>query len=189
MQRGRTPPPLQLPTPPKTPPSSRPPSFRSSRSRSRSRASTSRRSENTVVFADLDKPLPPCPSVSRLPCYDQYGFIRVYQHVPHHEQEAIDAKYLYVCDRRSKKWDDWVDRHHGALPPRSDKLKRYIRKGIPHHLRASCWFHYSGAEAKWQKETELYTLLICREEQDLQSGYSKDDNEIFEHITVIDRGT
>ncbi|KAI8816494.1 uncharacterized protein EV422DRAFT_285515 [Fimicolochytrium jonesii] len=73
------------------------------------------------------------------------------------------------------------------FPPPSEKVKRYLRKGVPHHLRKHVWFHYSGAEALWKEEMGLYMLLTCREEQDVRNGATREENEVMGDIVVIDR--
>ncbi|KAI9098602.1 hypothetical protein DFS34DRAFT_618102 [Phlyctochytrium arcticum] len=123
------------------------------------------------------------------PLYDFYGFKRAQPyHVRPHIQLAFETKYRAVCDTRAAKWDAWLAKTNGQFPSfRTEKAKRYIRKGIPDHLRAAVWFNMSGAEAQWKEETGLYTHLICREEQDLAQGYTKENNPILEHIAVMDR--
>ncbi|KAJ3174712.1 hypothetical protein HDU87_006961 [Geranomyces variabilis] len=121
--------------------------------------------------------------------YDQYGFLRSLSHTPIAEQLLYDAVFRSSCDARAAKWQDYMAKsHHHRLPPRCEKTKRYVRKGIPHDLRKRAWFHYSGAEALCADEgVGLYALLCCREEQDVRAGYSKDECEVIAHIVSIDR--
>ncbi|KAI8911211.1 rab-GTPase-TBC domain-containing protein [Powellomyces hirtus] len=139
---------------------------------------------------------------AELPSYDQYGFNRTTTYTSLHDQKLFDSCYRAVCDKRTLKWKEWLVKHNNTgmsptgsgrnlddlmMPPRSEKAKRYMRKGVPHHLRKRVWFHYSGAEACLQDQLGLFTLLICREEQDIRAGYTSKTNEIIQHITVIDR--
>ncbi|KAJ3151810.1 hypothetical protein HDU89_001859 [Geranomyces variabilis] len=120
--------------------------------------------------------------------YDQYGFLRSLSHTPIADQLLYDAVLRNSCDARAAKWQDYMAKSHHRLPPRCEKTKRYIRKGIPHDLRKRAWFLYSGAEALCADEgVGLYALLCCREEQDVCAGYSKDECEVIAHIVSIDR--
>ncbi|KAJ3016654.1 hypothetical protein HKX48_003931 [Thoreauomyces humboldtii] len=143
----------------------------------------------------MTTPLPSPPHTQKefsLPSYDQYGFQRSDTHTPLHEQRAFDEHYHGVCERRRAKWVDWLAKHGGSedrplVPPRSDKAKRYVRKGVPHHLRKHVWLEYSGGRALMDNELGLYTLLCCREEQDIAAGFTKETNTIFQHISSLDR--
>ncbi|KAJ3207734.1 hypothetical protein HK099_000206, partial [Clydaea vesicula] len=111
---------------------------------------------------------------------EDYGFLKS------EEQKSYDFHYLEIMKRRLKKWDKLLEKSE-VLPPKSEKLKRYIRKGIPPSLRKECWFHYSGAERFMEENDGLFDILQFRELQDIQAGYSRNDNKIFQHIEVLDR--
>ncbi|KAI8622819.1 rab-GTPase-TBC domain-containing protein [Chytriomyces sp. MP71] len=59
--------------------------------------------------------------------------------------------------------------------------------GIPRHLREACWFHYSGAEKYLANNPGLYSMLVYREMQDRQMGFTKERNKILEFIDVLER--
>ncbi|EGF83751.1 hypothetical protein BATDEDRAFT_21189 [Batrachochytrium dendrobatidis JAM81] len=71
--------------------------------------------------------------------------------------------------------------------PRSDQVKRMVRKGIPMKHRASVWFKFSGAEALCAQEPGLYTILCFREAQDRRQGYHSGNNAILEYVDIIER--
>ncbi|KAJ3147103.1 hypothetical protein HDU86_008099 [Geranomyces michiganensis] len=120
--------------------------------------------------------------------YDQYGFLRVPLQTPIAQQLLFDAVHRTACDARAVKWKDYMAKNNHALPPRSEKTKRYVRKGIPHELRKRAWFYYSGAEYLCADEgLGLYAFLCCREEQDVRAGYTKEESEVVSHISAIDR--
>ncbi|KAJ3278235.1 hypothetical protein HK104_002540, partial [Borealophlyctis nickersoniae] len=118
---------------------------------------------------------------------DVYGFSRTSAGVSEEERVAFEAQYDAIRARRRAKWDSMLVNHGGKFPPRSETVKRFIRKGVPRELRSRCWFHYSGAEARWRGEPHTYELLASREAQDMRSGYRKQSNPILEHIEVLDR--
>ncbi|KAJ3352441.1 hypothetical protein HDU83_007991 [Entophlyctis luteolus] len=118
---------------------------------------------------------------------DRYGFARSFQYISRQDYIAFDYYYTAIETRRAAKWEIFLRKYAPQLPPRSDKLKRYIRKGIPHHLRESCWFHYSGAEKLMRDNSGLYSLLTSREVRDRGAGYSKENHKILEFIEVLER--
>jgi hypothetical protein len=67
-------------------------------------------------------------------------------------------------------------------------VKWLIRHGIPMDLRAKLWYEYSGTAKEQTSNPELYSLLIWREAQDLQLGYSSHDNPVLSFVEMIDQG-
>ena len=63
------------------------------------------------------------------------------------------------------------------FPPKSDKVKRYIRKGIPPDWRGAAWFWYAGGPQKLAQSPGLYWDLV---EQVDKGGLSETDREIIE---------
>ncbi|KAF9939877.1 hypothetical protein BGZ65_009065, partial [Modicella reniformis] len=66
---------------------------------------------------------------------DQYGFKKESQWLAHHDFVIFETYYIPIMERRRQKWAIFMNDSQGELPPRSAKLKRYIRKGIPPALR------------------------------------------------------
>ncbi|KAJ3290594.1 hypothetical protein HDU79_003122 [Rhizoclosmatium sp. JEL0117] len=118
---------------------------------------------------------------------DKYGFKRSFQYISRQDYEAFDRYYAQITTRRAAKWDSLLKKHGGVLPPRTDKLKRYIRKGIPHHLREASWFHYSGAEKYLKNNPGLFSMLSFRETQDRNMGYTKEQHKVLEFIDILER--
>jgi hypothetical protein len=54
-----------------------------------------------------------------------------------------------------------LKKSNGKFPARSADVKRFIRKGIPSHLRGKCWLFYSGAEAAMKNHPERYGKLLA----------------------------
>jgi len=62
------------------------------------------------------------------------------------------------------------------FPPRGDKTKRYIRKGIPPEWRGAAWFWYAGGPARLAQQPGLYAELV----EQVQAGKLNDADR--EHI-------
>lgn len=107
-------------------------------------------------------PLPPLFSFSPR---DRYGFRKVSQHLTQADHDAFEAEYQPVLERRQQKWEQLLADEHDKLPERNAKIRRYIRKGIPAHLRGRVWMHYSGAEAKMDANPGVYQKFVDKAEQ------------------------
>jgi TBC1 domain family member 6 len=99
---------------------------------------------------------------------DRYGFKKVSLHVTLEDYDAWNATYSEHVERRSKKWHSLMKSYGLAtdkpfrFPPKSDKIKRYVRKGIPPNLRGAAWFWYAGGPGKMAKEPGLYRDMLKR---------------------------
>ncbi|KAI9207598.1 uncharacterized protein BJ171DRAFT_278147 [Polychytrium aggregatum] len=119
--------------------------------------------------------------------HDRYGFKRTFDAVSQEDQDRFDREYREIERRRSQKWAQLLLRNKGELPPKSDKVKRYIRKGIPKELRARSWYHYCGADKLREENPAIYVALTYREFQDRQQGYTKETNKVLEWIEILER--
>lgn len=118
--------------------------------------------------AILSKELPKPPTVKlRKPVSrDRYGFKKRSQNVSEADYNAWNSTYTGYLERRRKKWDALM-KSHGlstvnpySFPPRSEKVKRYIRKGIPPDWRGAAWFWYAGGPESLAKNPNLYSSLL-----------------------------
>lgn len=131
--------------------------------------------------------LPPTPrfpmTTVPYPARDRYGFKKESQHVTLKQYDAWNATYTPYLERRRAKWLTLMQQHNIAVenptvfPPRSDKLKRYIRKGIPPAWRGAAWFYYAGGPAAVAKDPALYARLLARVDK---GELSPDDREHIE---------
>ncbi|KAK4620077.1 GTPase-activating protein gyp3 [Fulvia fulva] len=102
---------------------------------------------------------------------DRYGFKKVTHHVTLEQYDAWDRTYTKHIERRSKKWHALLDSFGLAtspaqrFPAKGDKIKRYVRKGIPPEFRGAAWFWYAGGPGKLAKEPGLYAELLVRVEE------------------------
>lgn len=114
---------------------------------------------------------------------DRYGFKKISQYVTEDQYDAWNIGYTEYLDRRHRKWSAMMKQWGLAtdnpirFPPKSDKVKRYIRKGVPPAWRGAAWFWYAGGPAKLAQNPGLYQKLV----EDVDKGLlSEIDREIIE---------
>ncbi len=114
---------------------------------------------------------------------DRYGFKKKTQFVSIQEYDAWWATYEPFLKRRKKKWVRFMEASGLSLgddnpirfPPQSEKLKRYIRKGIPAEWRGNAWFWFAKGHELLNQHIGLYDKL-CIETENLSNA----DTEIIE---------
>ena len=123
-------------------------------------------------------PSPRISDVSR----DRYGFKTAAQCVKQEQYDKWNQEYQGYLDRRQVKWNALMKQHDlstvnpKVFPSRSEKVKRFIRKGIPPQWRGAAWFYYAGGPSELAKNQGLYSTL-CKE---IEDGYVNDQDK--EHI-------
>jgi hypothetical protein len=114
---------------------------------------------------------------------DRYGFRRKTQYVPLAQYEAWNGPYTEYLARRRKKWvvlmkeNGLMTDRPNRFPPKSAKVKRFVRKGIPPDWRGNAWFYYAGGPAMVSKHYGVYDDLI---RQAAAGAVSETDDEIIE---------
>jgi TBC1 domain family member 6 len=132
-------------------------------------------------------PSPPPPVLKSEPFIpeprDRYGFKKATREVTVDQYDAWNENYTTYLERRRKKWDALM-LQYGLdtecpirFPPKSDKVKRYVRKGIPPEWRGAAWFWYAGGQDRLNKEPGLYHELV---EQALNGQLSDTDRDMIE---------
>lgn len=110
------------------------------------------------------------------PNADRYGFKKDTRYISLDDYEIWNEQYEEYLSRRRAKWEDLLHSHRLSpydpqiFPPRSDKIKRFIRKGIPPEWRGAAWFWYAGGPARLEQYRGLYEHLLERIEQYGQLG-------------------
>ncbi|CAD1811830.1 unnamed protein product [Candida parapsilosis] len=121
--------------------------------------------------------------------FDRYGFKKsTSQGRSVAEYNAWFEQYSEYTIRRKKKWER-VMKDHGLhiltastsssagrnneeiptrFPPKSDKIKKMVRRGIPSEWRGNAWFFYAGGYDKLRKHKGLYNKLVV-ETRDIQN--------------------
>jgi hypothetical protein len=102
------------------------------------------------------------------PTRDRYGFRKKTQYVSLEKYEAWNAPYNEYLARRHTKWANLL-RENGMMadrpnrfPAKSNKVKRFVRKGIPPDWRGDAWFYYAGGPAMLSKHYGVYEDLMSK---------------------------
>lgn len=113
---------------------------------------------------------------------DRYGFRKASHHVTLDQYEAWNGPYTAFAANRRTKWVELL-KESGlptedptTFPPRSNKVKRFVRKGIPSEYRGAAWFWYAGGFEHLNRNPGLYDQLV---RQAMESP-SNDDKEHIE---------
>ncbi|KAK6498830.1 hypothetical protein TWF481_011403 [Arthrobotrys musiformis] len=102
---------------------------------------------------------------------DRYGFRTETQYITAAEYNAWNGKYEEILTRRKKKWSALL-KEAGLtpldneipvrFPPRSQKVKRFVRKGIPPEWRGNAWWFYASGQKYINKNPGLYEKLVAQ---------------------------
>jgi len=93
---------------------------------------------------------------------DSYGFRRGEEFDYEYYKSFISA-YNVTLNRRSGRWSGVLK--NGAIKqvPKSSRIKRFCRKGIPAKHRAQVWMDVSGASLKMKQQPGLYQKTLATE--------------------------
>ena len=97
---------------------------------------------------------------------DRYGFRKKSQHVSVAQYDAWNVQYSDYLARRRRKWVALLNdsglpiEKPTSFPPKSSKVKRFIRKGIPPDWRGAAWFFYAGGHEIVAQHHGLYASLL-----------------------------
>ncbi|KAE8356506.1 rab-GTPase-TBC domain-containing protein [Aspergillus coremiiformis] len=113
---------------------------------------------------------------------DCYGFRKANHHVTLQQYEDWNRQYASLVKPRRSKWVELL-KEHGmpstnptAFPPKSNKIKRLVRKGIPSEYRGAAWFFYAGGYEHLNRNPGLYDKLVTQ----AMETPSNDDKEHIE---------
>lgn len=70
------------------------------------------------------------------------------------------------------------------MPPRSDRVKFLVRKGLPRSQRPKCWFTFSNASKMMEQHPDLYRTLIESEHKDSNTN---SNNRMLQCVNEIER--
>ncbi|KAJ6634885.1 Growth hormone-regulated TBC protein 1-A [Pseudolycoriella hygida] len=98
-------------------------------------------------------------AASKFSDIDEYGFKRD-EDFDYKSYEIVMKNYLTVLTNRRIKWDRYMKKKPNLFRNDSNQLKRYVRKGIPVHLRGEVWMSISGGFQLQKQNPELYQSLL-----------------------------
>ncbi|PLB38483.1 putative GTPase activating protein (Gyp3) [Aspergillus candidus] len=140
-----------------------------------------RASEQAPQTVVIPGSVPP-PLVMGTESRDRYGFRKTSHHVTAQMYEAWNGPYAESMAAHRVKWAELL-RGHGLptndptiFPPKCNKVKRFVRKGIPPEHRGAAWFFYAGGYDLLQENPGVYDRLV---EQTMGSP-TNDDKEHIE---------
>ncbi|KAL4781845.1 rab-GTPase-TBC domain-containing protein [Aspergillus varians] len=133
----------------------------------------------------------PPPLVTATETRDCYGFRKATTYVTIQQYEAWSASYADFATSRRVKWAELLREHKlpstntTRFPPRSPKMKRFVRKGIPPEIRGAAWFWYAGGFEHLNRNPGLYDQL-ARQAMESPSNDDKEHIERDLHRTFPD---
>lgn len=114
---------------------------------------------------------------------DRYGFRKATQHVTLKQYDSWNERYTECLKRRKPKWQA-IMKEHGLstdeltrFPPKSAKMKRFVRKGIPPEWRGAAWFWYAGGFSLLRTHPGLYQEYLDKSNR---GDMSENDAELIE---------
>lgn len=135
--------------------------------------------ESKVV--ELPGVVPP-PLLSGKDAHDRYGFRKDTHYVTRSQFDSWNGPYANFVEHRRLKWVELLEasglptQSPVTFPPKSSKVKRYVRKGIPSEYRGPAWFYYAGGFEHMHRHPGHYEQLV---RQAMESP-SNDDKEHIE---------
>ncbi|ODV97202.1 hypothetical protein PACTADRAFT_84424 [Pachysolen tannophilus NRRL Y-2460] len=122
---------------------------------------------------------------------DRYGFKKNSNFISANDYNEWWVDYSKYLIRRKKKWELMMNKNGfhteknkppTRFPPKSDELKRFVRKGIPAEWRGNAWFYFAKGFDKLKDNVGVYDKL-CEESIGLNNENSeaieKDLNRTF----------
>lgn len=116
---------------------------------------------------------------------DRYGFMKQNQYISEKQYNEWWSEYSKYCIRRKRKWKDLllksglpVDNDSPSrFPSKSEKLKRYVRKGIPAEWRGNAWWYFARGQELSNKNIGVYDKLLTKIND---PSFTSKDTEIIE---------
>lgn len=116
---------------------------------------------------------------------DRYGFGKQTSYVSEEEYNVWWREYARYCIRRKRKWKELLVKSGLPMdndaptrfPSRSEKLKRYVRKGIPAEWRGNAWWFFARGQEVLNKNVGVYDQLLEKVEA---PNFSSKDTDIIE---------
>lgn len=113
---------------------------------------------------------------------DRYGFRKATPHTSIDQYDSWNGPYSNFAMNRAAKWSELLAENAldtgspTVFPPKSSKVKRFVRKGIPSEYRGAAWFWYAGGFDHLNRNPGHYSQLVER----AMTSPSNDDKEHIE---------
>lgn len=113
---------------------------------------------------------------------DRYGFRKATHYVTLEQYEAWDRGYCHTMAHRKAKWVEILQENGlptvnpAMFPPKSSRVKRFVRKGIPPEYRGAAWFYYAGGYDLMKQNPGHFEKLV----RTAMESPSDDDKEHIE---------
>ncbi|KAK2738379.1 hypothetical protein FQN57_007056 [Myotisia sp. PD_48] len=140
-----------------------------------------RRTPSPTIPIDIQCNGEPPPLSTPNKLRDQYGFRKATTHVTTEQYDSWYESYSGYIETRRAKWFALL-RSSGieepnpvTFPIRSNKVKRYIRKGLPPECRGAAWFWYAGGYDHIRRNPGHYKRLV-------ETAFRSPMNDDKEHI-------
>ncbi|KAI9663411.1 MAG: hypothetical protein M1829_006103 [Trizodia sp. TS-e1964] len=123
---------------------------------------------------------------------DRYGFRKRTQYITPEQYDEWNSGYTESLLRRKKKWIGLMKESNlqtdnpVRFPPKSNKVKRFVRKGIPPEWRGPAWFWYAGGHMQLLAHPGLFSHLLGQAEAGNISDSDKESIERDLHRTFPD---
>jgi len=75
----------------------------------------------------------------------------------------FEKSYKAVRERRLKRWDDLLKFYRMTPEDKTPKIKRFMRKGVPHKYRPYVWMTVTNAQTRMNNSIGLYKNLLTKE--------------------------
>ena len=121
--------------------------------------------------------------------FDRYGFRKQNSYISEEDYDAWWEQYSPYCVKRKRKWEAYLckcglplnDDSPLKFPSSCEKLKRYVRKGIPAEWRGAAWWYFARGDEMLAKNKGVYDKLLLRiSQQDSKRQSKNNDFEIIE---------
>ncbi|THC95286.1 hypothetical protein EYZ11_005241 [Aspergillus tanneri] len=122
---------------------------------------------------------------------DRYGFRKSSHHITLEQYEAWNGHYTEFAANRRIKWMELLRENSlptdnpTTFPPRTNKVKRFVRKGVPSEYRGAAWFWYAGGYEHLHRNPGLYDRL-AKQAMESPSNNDKEHIERDLHRTFPD---
>lgn len=100
--------------------------------------------------------------------FDRYGFKKQTSYVSEQQYNSWWGEYYQYCERRKNKWVVLLEKHGlpstddqvRRFPPKNEKLKRYVRKGVPAEWRGNAWWYFANGQELLDENLDQYAQLL-----------------------------